>query len=224
MKLYDFPKEEKPTRTMLLYASLGIHQLYLYPFPCPTIYEGQNRPRERYKTYFTDYYGYEIKGDINEMVLDSFGVLWYSKNNLVQFQYYKNSIDALAESFAPILGFSKGAVEKAVEKMVIDLGFTNVSIEKIVFSEKGYYDMQKFSKPFSGLMKLFLFWLASPKIDTKNIINQKTFDLFQTLFCKDINLDLYSNFTDVEMIEVFLSCFSIGSNDIDYFNLALALK
>lgn len=222
MTIYDFSKERNPTRTILLYAHLGVP--YQFTLPMPTIYEGNNRSREKYRRYFTEYYGYEIKGDINEMVLDSFDVLWCLLKNPEQFQYYKNTIDKLAESFASILGLSKAASEKAVEQMVLALGFSNLSIEEIVFATKGYYDMQKFAKPFSGLMKLFLFWLASLQMEEYDVDTQMSFQRFQTLFGKKINLDLYSNFTDIEMIEVFLSCFSIGSNDIDYFNLVLALK
>ena len=108
--------------------------------------------------------------------------------------------------------------------MVLALGFSNVSIEEIVFATKDYYDMQKFIKPFSGQMQLFLFWLASLQMEEYDADTLMSFQRFQILFGKEINLDLYSNFTHIEMIEVFLSCFSIGSNDIDYFNLVLALK
>lgn len=222
MTLYDFSKEKKPCRTMLLYANLEVP--YRFTLPMPTIYEGKNRPREKYKRYFAEYFGYEIKGDINEMVLDSFDVLWCLLKNPKEFQYYKNTIDALAQSFAPILGLSKVDSENAVEKMVLALGFSNVYTEEIVFAAKGYYDMQKFTKPFTGLMKLFLFWLASLQMEVNDANLQKSFHLFQTLFFKEINLDLYSSNTDKEMMNAFLSCFSIGSNDIDYFNLQLALK
>ncbi|MBF2709738.1 hypothetical protein [Flavobacterium soyangense] len=222
MTLYDFPKEKKTTRTKLLYAHLGLP--YGFTLPIPTIYEGKNRPKAKYKRYFTEYFGYEIKGDINEMVFNSFDVLWCLLKNPNQFQYYKNTIDALAESFAPILGFSKEASEKAVEQMVLALGFSNLSIKEIVFVANGYYDMQKFSKPFNGLMQLFLFWLTSLQMEEYDLDTLKSFQLFQTLFGKEINLDLYSSSTDIEMMNAFLSCFSIGSNDIAYFNLQLALK
>jgi hypothetical protein len=222
MTIYDFPKEKKPNRAILLYVHLGL--AYRFTLPMPTIYEGKNRPMGKYKRYFTEYYGYEIKGDINEMVLDSYDVLWCLLKKPEQFQYYKNTIDALAESFAPILGFSKEASEIAVEKLVLALGFSNLSVEEIVFAGKGYYDMQKFTKPFSGLMQLFLFWLASLEMEENDTNTLKSFHLFQSLFGKEINLDLYSNFTDIEMMNAFLSCFSIGSNDIDYFNFVLALK
>ncbi len=222
MTIYDFPKEKKPSRTKLLYAHLGLP--YGFTLPMPTIYEGKNRPRAKYKRYFTEYFGYEIKGDINEMVLDSFDVLWCLLKNPDQFQYYKNTIDALAESFAPILGLSKEESEKAIEQMVLALGFSNVYVEEIVFATKGYYDMQKFAKPLSGLMQLFLFWLASLQMEEYDVDTLRSFQRFQILFGKEINLDLYSNYTDKEMIKAFLSCFSIGSNDIDYFNLQLALK
>ena len=49
------------------------------------------------------------------MVLDSFNVLWCFLKNFDQFQYYKNTIDKLAECFASILGLSKAASEKALE-------------------------------------------------------------------------------------------------------------
>ncbi len=222
MRIHDFSKEKTPSRTMLVYAHLGL--TYHFTLPIAKIYEGNNRPREKYKSYFTEYYGYEIIGDINAMVFDSFAVLWYILKNPEQFQYYKNTIDALAESFAPILGLSKQESEKAVEKMILNLGFSNVYLEEIVFAAKGYYDMQKFTKPFSGLMKLFLFWLASMQMEKKEGNSLKAFHHFQTVFGKEINLDLYSHFTDEEMINAFLSCFSIGNNDIAYFNLQLALK
>lgn len=222
MTIYNFPNEKMPSRTTLLYAHLGLP--YGFTLPMPTIYEGKNRPRAKYKRYFTEYFGYEIKEDINEMVLGSYDVLWYLLKNPEQFQYYKNTIDALAESFAPVLGFSKEASEKAVEQMVLALGFSNVYVEEIVFATKGYYEVRQFTKPFSGLMQLFLFWLAFLQMEEYDRNTLKSFHLFLTLFCKEINLDLYSNYSAEEMMNAFLSCFSIGSNDIDYFNLQLALK
>jgi hypothetical protein len=134
-----------------------------------------------------------------------FSALWHLNKNNNGVCLHNDTIDNLATKYASLLGVETATCRKACVEMATGLGVADYAINQTIFKMEGGWLLKNQSLDPSGLIKLFLFWLAF--IDLRNQKNaMECFLLFQKQFGSEMDLSRFSGFSDEEIFDAFVSC------------------
>ncbi len=154
-----------------------------------------------------------ICGNLYLWLQQSYNVLWQVDDVNGKVIIYTNTTEKLGERFATLLKISKEEGKLATHEMVKTLALSNYILENVVFKIEGNWLMKNRNPQLSGLLKHFLFWMATLELN-ENENAQKCLAVFLKKFAKDVDLEVMNGYTTEELFNAFLKCFFHGKNDM----------
>lgn len=179
----------------------------------------ENKPKITSRDFGMPYQDFqdEIGGNLYSWLQQSYKVLWQINETTNEIVIFENTNQMLAERFATLLKVTKIDAKEGVWAMVKSLSLANLYIEKVIFKFDGNSPLKQQNENLHGLLKLFMFWLASNDL-SESEINLKCLNLFISKFAMEIDLTQYQNFSGSEMMNAFTNCFKNNSNEVELFN------
>lgn len=161
-----------------------------------------------------------ICGNLYFWLQQSYSVLWQVDEVNNKLVIHTNTTEKLGERFATLLRMSKGDGKSATVQMVNALATANYLAEKVVFNMEGNWLLKYRQIQLQGLLKLFVFWLASIEL-AENDSALSCLSVFIKKFAKDIDLHPTTGYSQAAIFDAFIQCFFHGHNEIDLFISAL---
>ena len=161
-----------------------------------------------------------ICGNLYLWLQQSYSVLWEVNAEQHKVLLHDNTIDKLGERFATLLRMAKEDGKAATLQMVNALALANYVAEKVVYNMEGNWLMKHQNTQLKGLLKLFVFWLASIEM-AENDSALSCLRVFIRKFAKDIDLHPTTGYSQAAIMDAFIQCFFYGHNEIDLFISAL---
>lgn len=156
-----------------------------------------------------------ICGNLYLWLQQSYDVLWKIEDNNTKVVIYHNTTDKLGERFATLLKISKEEGKIATHEMVKTLALSNYIIENVVFKMEGNWLLKNRNPQLSGLLKHFLFWLATLELN-ENENALKGLKIFMKKFAKEVDLETLKEYSTDEVCRVFITCFFHNINDVNF--------
>lgn len=156
-----------------------------------------------------------ICGNLYLWLQQSYNVLWRIDEENGKVVIYHNTTDKLGERFATLLKISKEEGKLATHEMVKTLALSNYIIENVVFKKEGNWLMKNRNPQLSGLLKHFLFWLATLELN-ENENALKGLKIFMKKFAKEVDLETLKEYSTDEVCRVFITCFFHNINDVNF--------
>jgi hypothetical protein len=161
-----------------------------------------------------------ICGNLYFWLQQSYSVLWQVDEVNNKLVIHTNTTEKLGERFATLLRMSKGDGKSATVQMVNALATANYLAEKVVFNMEGNWLLKYRQSRLEGLLKLFVFWLASIEL-ANNESALSCLHVFIKKFAKDFELQLITGHTEQAIMDAFIQCFFNCNNETALFILAL---
>jgi hypothetical protein len=156
-----------------------------------------------------------VGGNLYLWLQQSYDVLWRIDEENGKVIIYQNTTDKLGERFATLLRISKDEGKTAIHEMVKALALSNYIIEHVVFKMEGNWLMKNRNPQLSGLLKHFLFWLATLELN-ENENALKGLKIFMKKFAKEVDLETLKEYSTDEVCRVFITCFFHNINDVNF--------
>jgi|GEM_PF-3398729 len=161
-----------------------------------------------------------ICGNLYLWLQQTYNILWQVNEDKDKVIIYTNTTEKLGERFATLLRMSKEDGKAATLQMVSALALANYTAEKVVFNMEGNWLMKYRQTKLNGLLKLFVFCLASIELaDNERALS--CLSVFIKKFAKDIDLQSTTGYSQAAIMNAFIQCFFYGQNEIDIFISAL---
>jgi hypothetical protein len=158
----------------------------------------------------------QIAGNLYLWIQQSYRVLWAVNVNQNRVILYSNTIDKLGERFATLLRIPTEEGKAATLEMVKSVSLSNFIIEDVVFKIKGNWLLKYGNPSLNGMLKHFVFWMASLEIEDKENA-QKCLAIFIKKFAKDVDFQVIYQYPQDVVMNAFMQCFLHGKNDMDIF-------
>ncbi len=161
-----------------------------------------------------------ICGNLYFWLQQNYSVLWQVDEVNNKLVIHTNTTEKLGERFATLLRMSNEDGKWTTAQMVNALATANYLAEKVVFNMEGNWLLKYRQSQLEGLLKLFVFWLASTEL-ANNESALSCLRLFMKKFAKDVELQLITGHTEQAIMDAFIQCFFNGKNEAALFILAL---
>jgi hypothetical protein len=162
----------------------------------------------------------QIAGNLYLWIQQNYSVLWQVDEVNNKFVIHTNTTEKLGERFAKLLRMSNEDGKSATAQMVNALATANYLAEKVVFNMEGNWLMKHQNTQLKGLLKLFVFWLASTELaDNERALS--CLRVFMKKFATDVDLQFTTGYSEQAIMDTFTQCFLHGQNEIGLFHSAL---
>lgn len=153
----------------------------------------------------------EIHEELYEWLKISLKVLWQISENNNELIIFSNTVDILAVKMSNMKEKDNGYYPKAVEEMIVSLAMAHYFLEKFIYNYK--WLLKERNKEVYGVCKLFIIWIASVMLE-KNIKGTHYLYEFAERYAKEVNFNEYNSYSNEDMKDAFLKCFSYESTDL----------
>ncbi len=158
--------------------------------------------------------------NLNSWNFKNFKALWHVHPETLEIRIFNNALQTLSNGLDAELSLTQSDSGKALSDMIKAFALGDYFIQTIIFKLEGNWLLREHNKEYHGLLKIFLFWLASIEMQGDTNV-EKCLSLFMPQWAPDVKLEFLVRHTNDEIMSAFVKCFFHFSNDIEAFKMLL---